>query len=469
MANMANLNDSNMADDTSLVIGGLVNIADNLTRKVLAAYKLEVDYDQNLAKLRSFDCLHLEAAATFLGGNPGSKADKTKKYENRTTLADYIIMKLEGLFPCECEGCKEQYCIKLGDNPAFRCFLCQQGSHDCDSMAGTVGTAPGSTWLCMPCKKKNGRIESFMGELDSTDLNLSDTEFEEKISPKAGRSGRKQRKKKPPSDTQRNDDEMETPVGGVSVIQGPENAPSAQDNTGNQKREPRNSSRFKNVCDRYLQRECPHGPTGDILVDGKKCAKDHPKRCRRFSQYGTTRDVGCSKGNKCQYFHPPLCRESERTRVCTDKDCKKTHLKHTRRADQPRSGGTANVGQGNKTERSKKPAKRDTRDTTNVSRTPKNPPAPTQKGGQDEQDFFVVLLESFRDDILQQMKESQETMERRMDRKLDLSLDTLREELRGYTPPRPHSLLLQKTATTPMSYKGVLERFRNSSVSTPVA
>ena len=197
MANMANINDSNMADENSLVIGGLVNIADDLTRKVLAAYKLEVDYDKNLAKIRTFDCLHLEAAATFLGGNPGSKADKTKKYENRTTLADYIIMKLESLFPCECEGCKEQYCIKLGDNPAFRCFLCQQGSHNCEAMSGTVGTAPGAAWLCMPCKKKNGRIESFMGELDSTDLNLSDTEFEEKISPKAGRSGRKQRKKKP--------------------------------------------------------------------------------------------------------------------------------------------------------------------------------------------------------------------------------------------------------------------------------
>ena len=80
----------------------------------------------------------------------------------------------------------------------------------------------------------------------------------------------------------------------------------------------------------------------------------------------------------------------------------------------------------------------------------------------------MELLESFRDDILQQMKESQDSMEKRMDRKLDVSLVSLREEFKGYTPPRPLSLSL-RTATTPMSYKGVLERFRSSSASTPVA
>ena len=125
MSNMATVTDDKSEGNT-LAIGNLVNAADPLTKKVLSAYRHDVDYDKNLNTIRTFNCGHLEAAASFFGASPGSYTEKTKQYQNRTTLADYIIIQLESHFPCDCEGCGESYAVKLGESPRV-CFFLSAG------------------------------------------------------------------------------------------------------------------------------------------------------------------------------------------------------------------------------------------------------------------------------------------------------------------------------------------------------
>ena len=278
MTSMATASDDK-SEGNALAVGNLVNAADPLTKKVLSAYRHDVDYNKNLNTIRTFSCGHLEAAATFFGASPGSNADKNKRYLNRTTLADFIIIQLESHFPCDCEGCGENYAVKLGVTPRVRCFLCQQGCHDCDTMNGSLGSMIGSVWLCVPCKDKNNNIESFMCNQNAEDPEsvLSDDEYELKISPKAGRSGKKKKlRKKKAAETKKSSDNLITPVGGISVLADVDlgNTPSNEE-TADEKAPANRTPRFNNVCERYLLRDCPHGPNGDKLVGGKPCVKEH--------------------------------------------------------------------------------------------------------------------------------------------------------------------------------------------------
>ena len=467
---MATPNDK--SDGNALAVGNLVNAADPLTKKVLSAYRHDVDYTKNLNTIRTFSCADLEAAASFFGASPGSYAEKTKRYLNRTTLADYIIIQLESHFPCDCEGCGEVYAVKLGESPRVRCFLCQQGSHGCAAMDGSIGSMSGSVWLCLPCKDKNNKIETFMGNRGAEDPEpvLSDEEYEFKISPKAGRSGKKNKKKKKKQAPVKKDtasDGLVTPVGGVAVLKDTELADVSSDGEVKLQCGPR----FTNVCERYLLRDCPHGPKGDKLVSGKPCSKEHPQLCLRYCQYGTATRSGCHFGDKCQNFHPPLCHNSEISRVCTDKECKATHLKNTRRSEVPPKGPSLKHS-GKKS--SAFPQKEELKDPQRVKappsasqnqkrkkkvKTAKNETHPhaTTNDIRSQEDFLMALMASVRDEILREVKTS-----------LNTSLQSFREEMtREHTPRPKHLTLSQPSLNTPTNYQGVLERFRNYSSSTP--
>ena len=488
MVNESNETSDGYVDGNILAVAALINQADSLTRKVLSSYRHDVHYNKNLEVFRTFNCEHLEAAARFFGASPGSNAEKTKRYQNRTTLSDYLIMQLESHFPCKCKGCNEMYAFKLGESPSIRCFLCGQGAHVCDAMAGTPGSIPGSHWICSPCEKKNGITETFAGDSNPDDPILSDSEFQLKISPRVGRSGKKNKKKVnkkeiknsqtchvdesqgkiDSSQLQQKESDMITPVGGSTVL-GTKNIPelSSEEESTDEDQDDKKSkhpikskSKFKNVCERYLLRDCPHGSRGDKLVDGKTCKKEHPQMCLRFSQYGTTRNVGCNKGNNCSYLHPPLCKESEIARVCTNRDCKRTHLKFTRRKEErtPRSNAKKpkdarkpnDAGKSQSGDRKSQSGKQNRPQNTDN----KTAPPAVEKRQNKQQDFLMDLMETVRDDILREVR---------------LSLDSMRQEFKGYTPPRPQYLpLSQPCATTPMQFPGALERFRNYSASTPV-
>ena len=132
-------------------------------------------------------------------------------------------------------------------------------------------------------------------------------------------------------------------LGETEMTRGLEGMENSDDNST-----PGGTTKHTDVCKRFLLRDCPNGPNGDRLVNGKTCSKDHPARCRRFCQYGTTSRIGCSMGSQCSYFHPTLCHDYEISRLCTNRDCKDTHLKYTRRSEDATSKRSSPKGQGGK-------------------------------------------------------------------------------------------------------------------------
>ena len=90
-------------------------------------------------------------------------------------------------------------------------------------------------------------------------------------------------------------------------------------------------------CALYRIGQCPHGISGKTLVKGERCKFTHRKRCRKFCNFGTKSRLGCQKGNNCQYFHPILCKFSVQRGLCTNLECKFTHLKRTKRFETNRS------------------------------------------------------------------------------------------------------------------------------------
>ena len=90
------------------VIGGLLNTADALTKKVISAYNPAVLYKTNLLNIKRHDAAHLEAAATYLGLTVRDDEDK-KLYKNQEILSDRIILSIEALFETTCTECDEVY------------------------------------------------------------------------------------------------------------------------------------------------------------------------------------------------------------------------------------------------------------------------------------------------------------------------------------------------------------------------
>ncbi|KAL5251228.1 hypothetical protein ACHWQZ_G016810 [Mnemiopsis leidyi] len=234
-----------------------------------------------------------------------------KLYKNLTVLSDRIILKIESLFETECQDCNAKYTNRLEDNPLLTCHLCLQGSHNCDAakknaaaladLREAVPTA-GVIWLCSGCFKKN-------------DLALAP-------------------KKQAPSDQS---------VSGETTQTGEDLRPRENGNERNEEHEedrvsPRRSRLEESkedpsgpICDAYKKRQCPHGPSGKFLVNGKTCQNAHPRRCFRYCNHGKHPKQGCTKGKQCQYWHPRLCKFSTKNRSCSNEDCTFYHLKGTRR------------------------------------------------------------------------------------------------------------------------------------------
>lgn len=83
------------------------------------------------------------------------------------------------------------------------------------------------------------------------------------------------------------------------------------------------------ICYRYKQGKCPHGKTGNRIVNGQKCSFAHPRKCIRYCRFGQDRDQGCN--GPCDYFHPILCRYSVKYRKCYTETCTYAHLAGTER------------------------------------------------------------------------------------------------------------------------------------------
>ena len=105
------------------------------------------------------------------------------------------------------------------------------------------------------------------------------------------------------------------------------NHPGKQDNNQTTTPNTNESSgqRKAKVCYFYKNNKCKYG------LSGRDCSYAHPKLCNRYKINGCDPVRGCKKGNNCTFLHPSLCYGSERKRECFNMDCKRLHLKGTRR------------------------------------------------------------------------------------------------------------------------------------------
>ena len=152
---------SEKTEKQKVVIGGLLNLADVPAKRVLGAYNPSYSYNTNLANVENCKAKELESLAVLLGLKVRSDDGRKKKlYQNKKTIADRIILKIESLFEVECSDCHSLYQNTLESVPIFTCRLCWLGSHDCEEIkkrAANLGSEipVGHVWICHVCLGKN--------------------------------------------------------------------------------------------------------------------------------------------------------------------------------------------------------------------------------------------------------------------------------------------------------------------------
>ena len=89
------------------------------------------------------------------------------------------------------------------------------------------------------------------------------------------------------------------------------------------------------VCEALKIGKCPHGISGRTLVNGVSCSKAHPKRCQKFTRFGTNAKKGCTLGSNCEHYHTQHCKSSQKNRQCFNEKCTLVHLAGTKRSKLP--------------------------------------------------------------------------------------------------------------------------------------
>ena len=293
--------------DRKRILKQLQEDASTEVKRLIQAYKPTVKYDTNMKALKRFTDTTLEEAATFFGATP-TDGDGNKRYKNKHTLVDWIIMAIEGMFPQFCGACEATYTVGREEQPRFRCCSCGGGSHNCDPMmAEPKSRTPGFNWTCFGCDKKN-TIEKFAElDIESPPRSAANSKREETLKRKFSF----------------------VDLGTESIPA--EDTPALIEDAPAPTQETKTDRPIK-VCQFYLQRRCRHGRSGTKMVNGSACSRSHPAMCRKFCAYGNMKKYGCTQGGKCRYYHPVLCKQSELKHECLKTDCKLHHLRNTRRS-----------------------------------------------------------------------------------------------------------------------------------------
>ena len=320
---------SAILENQKVVLGGLANIADEHAKKVLANYNPLLSYGENKTNIKKYNAQQLEACAKLVGLKVRSEDGQEKLYRNKDILADRIILKIESLFEADCSDCRSVYQNTLESTPLFTCRLCLLGSHNCEevkkkaeSMSRTNPT--GFVWMCHVCLEKNeledmllssnppkqGSLKPSLKQTLGASVDKLDTITESEENPDK-------------SDHEIESEEEKTGSSErISPRRGREETRERNPHTSGHKKE--------QICELFKKRECPHGRSGKVLVDGKTCERSHPKRCYKFCDFGAKHQNGCKKGKKCLYWHPRICKFSMKNIRCEDDQCTFQHLVFTR-------------------------------------------------------------------------------------------------------------------------------------------
>ena len=226
-----------------------------------------------------------------------------RKSRNKDEMATDIKIFLRGLKTSVCSICDNEYCHTTEANTkdnTIKCLMCNIFSH---AECFKEKKEDGMYFVCVDCvhRVKNPKPEATANaDLRKDELNLS------RISRHASVSSLPPRSPQGP-----------TAPGRDQLVS--DDAQLDRDTE-----EAREKSKSE-ICQLYMQAKCPHG------IRGVNCAYTHPKRCPRYSGYGTDQYNGCRRGRKCYFWHPQLCLNSVNMKVCLNRKCTLTHILGTRR------------------------------------------------------------------------------------------------------------------------------------------
>lgn len=323
-----------MSDDPELTndacFGQVLNsITDRMSKKIVSTYRHSSTYAQNLAKINSssFTYLELEKCAVILKIKQHDPLNpQAKLFDNKKTVADRIILRIESHLPEECDECSTTYSNKFGDDPPLlSCFICLQGSHNCDALKNKMdgysafaeNKPIGFNWMCKGCRLKNDLYASKPKKA---------VKFQSKTNVSVAPEATTEEPPNVDHDTNNEEDEEEDEDEN-------EDRPSPRRNADDQTEE-------REICPLYKKNQCPHGASGKFRVNGEACQHPHPRKCLNFCRYGNKSGRGCQKGRSCPKYHPILCKFSVRNGECRKQDCTFTHLRHTKR---PKDGNDREV------------------------------------------------------------------------------------------------------------------------------
>ena len=262
----------------------LHNLLEEVPQDVAKIIKL-YDYDEegkaihkNMLKISKPE---IQNAADFL--LQVQPDDKTKP-----GLVAAIINRIDSLLLEKCNKCDSFYSIGREDTPSINCQSCGQGAHEpCyKDLARIISSYPGVIFLCARCENTESKtatskqqpqdeIQDLLTQLTPTDDKQDDASQPSK---------------------QENPDDNEPPI-----------------------------------CQLYKRGACPHGITGLRKVNDRICNFSHPKRCMKYCQFAEDPETGCSDGRDCDYFHPILCKFALKDKLCTNRSCRFTHIRGTKR------------------------------------------------------------------------------------------------------------------------------------------
>ena len=320
-----------------IVVGEILGRADPVSKKVLTAFDPSKDAPANQRLLKKFSRNELDIFAEFLKIPLINIQTKEKLFSNRDKLTKRIILEITALYPTTCDECSQEYCVTSDKIPLVRCYICLQGSHDCEditarieSMRSSSSLPLGTVWLCSGCRVANNPFPA------------PDSSVKPESAPPTTA---------PTTTTSTN---MATPdiipeqspqVSGISQAELAAKLALIKEQQETEESKP---NKCKTVCPKLAEGKCPHGVSGKTPSNGKEhCENYHPKRCRNFMSYATHKKFGCSKGDDCTYYHPQHCKSSLRNKTCFNESCTAVHVNGTRRTkdNQPSSNS--------KTDRSK--------------------------------------------------------------------------------------------------------------------
>ena len=292
-------------------LGELIELSSSqIPKKIIGSYDYSMKYDANMKKLKTFSVAELEECAVFLKlkvRNDDQK--KSKIFRTKEILTDRVIMKIESHFEELCDECNQKYRNKLdGETPYLTCFLCMQGSHDCEQITAkfetlsqqtSVSHLTGSVWLCRGCRMKGDLSCSPPKKHQKQSVTFKDTD------------------EKGEEDTEEEEEENDE-------------RPSPRRDTHEPSIQTKSQRPNGNICPLYKRHQCPFGASGRTEVNGETCQYNHPRKCMKFCRFGRKKG-GCNKGAACKLYHPVLCKYSVRSGECLNAECTYTHIKGTKR------------------------------------------------------------------------------------------------------------------------------------------